>query len=64
MKLIQTILQWLASILLVGQLFLWLMAIGSGHKIPQKTTDVFLRNIIILVVVLMGLLLWKRRKKS
>lgn len=64
MRIILTILQGLAFVLLALQLLWWFMAIGSGHNIPQETTNIFSINIIILIVVIIGLFFWKRSRKS
>jgi len=61
MKLLSTILLWLAILLLVGQLFIWFLAYGSGHNIPKDTEMAFLRNVIILFVTIVLFYLWKRK---
>ena len=64
MKIILTILQAVAFVLLAMQLLWWFMAIASGHNMPKQTTNIFSINIIILIVVIIGLFFLKRRKKS
>ncbi|RFS17708.1 hypothetical protein D0T08_00180 [Emticicia sp. C21] len=64
MRIILTVLQGIAFVLLALQLLWWFMAIGSGHQIPQKTTNIFSINVIILIVIIIGLFFWKRSRKS
>lgn len=64
MRILLTIFQGLAFVLLALQLLWWFMAIGSGHNIPKETTNIFSMNVIILIMVIIGLFFWKRSRKT
>ena len=61
MRILITVFIWIAIMLLIGQLFIWFLAIGSGHNIPSDTTSAFLRNVVILLIISVGLSYWKSR---
>lgn len=61
MKLLLTILLWIVCFLILGQLFIWFLALGSGHNLPNDTQTAFLRNIIILIVLLVAIIFWRKK---
>lgn len=60
MKWLSILLLWLIRFLVVIQLFIWFLALGSGHNLPNDTQIAFLRNSIILIVLLIGVVFWRR----
>jgi hypothetical protein len=61
MKLLLTVLLWIVCFLILGQLFIWFLALGSGHNLHKDTQTAFLRNIIILIVSLVAIIFWRRK---
>ena len=49
-------------ILLIFALFMWLLAMASGHNIPARTTQSF-EIIIVIIILLIGFLTVIKRKK-
>jgi len=64
MKVLIVVLKVLVIIALCADLFFWLVAHASGHKIPSKTDWSFGITSILLLLVLLVLLFIGRRKQN
>ncbi len=51
-------------ILFCADLFLWLTAFASGHAIPSKTYWSFLLSSLFLILAIVGLNFWSRKKSN
>ena len=58
MRFLLTILCWLVGVLILGQLFVWFLALGSGHNLPQATQTAFLQNLIVLIIIGVSGIFW------
>jgi hypothetical protein len=62
MKHLLTIMKIIFSLLLCFNIFIWIIAQGTGHNIPLKTNLIFgIRSFLLLVLLLLSVY-WKRRK--
>jgi hypothetical protein len=61
----QSLVFWIiiVSVLFVGNTFVWLVAQGSGHHIPAKTQWFFGTASFLLMIALIYLVFWKRRRQ-
>jgi len=62
MKLLLTILLWLVCFLILGQLFIWFLALVCVHDLLIVTQTAFLRNIIILIGSLVTIVFFEWKK--
>jgi len=61
MKPLSSILLWLVGLLIIGQLFIWFLALGSGHNLTTDTKITFSRNLTLLVVLEVLLILGRKK---
>ena len=61
MKLFFAIVLGFIGILIFGQLFVWFLALGSGHNIPEDTQAAFLRNLVVLGIIFILFTIWRIR---
>ena len=62
-KTVLTIIQWVVIALILFEMFFLFLLYGSGHRIPQNTEMSTYRDLIILSVILVGIIIWKRKLK-
>jgi hypothetical protein len=60
LKLIFNIIIVILIVLSVADLFMWLVANGSGHKIPNNTNGAFFITFFVLLLLL-GCIIWQKR---
>ena len=60
MKVVLNIILFILILLAIVDLFIWLAANGSGHKIPDKTNKDFLITFLVLSF-LIGIVFWIKR---
>lgn len=49
-------------LLLLFDLFIWIMAIGSGHTIPPSTTQFFLISALVLLIAILVIYKFIRKR--
>lgn len=63
MKLLLKILFYISIICLFGFVFIGLLAVGSGHKIPESTTSSYINILIInFITIVVFFVLIKKEK--
>lgn len=60
MKLILNIILIILIVLAIGDLSMWLIAYGSGHKIPSRTNETFI-IIFFILLLLISITVWLKR---
>ncbi|RFS17709.1 hypothetical protein [Emticicia sp. C21] len=61
MKIFLNILKWVIIVALVIQLTLTISLFSSGYDISSDRTFIVVRDIVVLLVLLGGVIFWKRK---
>ena len=64
MRIMIVVITIVVALILIGNLFLWMIAHGSGHKIPASTDMSFGLSSLLLAAFMLILILFSRKRRS